>query len=77
MLNRFFYWLFTPSRSKAELQFLRHERERDRQIIVAYAGALRDIINTTDAVKVPNGTTKKLARIAHGAFDTAMRTVAS
>lgn len=73
MLDRFFNWIagFSPRH-----QELRSRYDQDHRLVSAYAAALREIVIATDAVTVPNGTTRKVSRIAKTAFDDAMKIVA-
>ncbi|MCG7348811.1 hypothetical protein [Sphingomonas sp. ACRSK] len=70
MFTRIFNWLasFSPAYHQAA-----QRAERERRLVETYAMALRDIVNTTAGVKVPNGTTRKVNRIANEAFERAWK----
>jgi len=65
MFHRFLNWLATKSLAYRQLEA---ERDTVTQIMATYAGALRTVVNTVDAVAAPNGTSQKIRRIANEAF---------
>ena len=73
MFDRFLNWLASKAPAFRDLQ---KRYDRERTIMRTYAGALREIVITTGGVKVPNGTTRKIDRVARQAFDDAMASLA-
>lgn len=72
MFSRFLDWLATFSPAYKELS---RGQARDNHLVTTYARALRDIANTADGVKVPNGTTRRVGRLANQAFVDAAKVV--
>jgi hypothetical protein len=65
MIRRFFDW---ASRQTPAYKSLARSHSRYSEITGIYARSLREIVSSVDNVGAPNGTTRKLGRIANEAF---------
>lgn len=76
MFKRFINWLAMHSSVYREAMQLAHKHQLEAnakgRAAETYFLALRDIVQTVEGVNKPNGTTKKLARIADNAIGKVM-----